>query len=91
MSVAQLTFRPEPARAPPLFSLMVVYLRKPHEFVDVLGQEDHVAVWRYHGDEALQRLQVQTVHLSVLIAAAAAAWRERQQTREGYSLVQRWL
>lgn len=58
-----------------------MYLREPHEFVDVLGQEYHVAVGRYHGDEALQRLQVQTVHLSVLVAvtaAAAAAWRERR-------------
>lgn len=63
---------------------MVVYLREPHEFVDVLGQEYHVAVGRYHGDEALQRLQVQTVHLSVLVAVTAAvatAWRERQKTR----------
>lgn len=64
-----------------------MYLREPHEFVDVLGQEYHVAVGRYHGDKALQRLQVQTVHLSVLIAvaaaaaAAAAAWRETQKTR----------
>ncbi len=65
-------------------SLMVVYLREPHEFVDVLRQEYHVAIGRYHGDEALQRLQVQTVHLSVLVAitaAVAAAWREKQKTR----------
>lgn len=54
-------------------SLTVTYLREPHEFADVLGQEYHVAVGRYHGDEALQRLQVQTVHLSVLIAVTAAA------------------
>lgn len=55
------------------------YLRQPHELVDILRQEDHVAVGRYHGDEALQRLQVQTVHLSVLLAvsAAAAAWRDK--------------
>lgn len=58
----------------PLF----VYLCEPHELVDVLGQIYHITVWCYHGDEALQRLQVQTVHLSVLvtIAAAATAWRE---------------
>lgn len=70
-------------------SLTVTYLREPHEFADVLGQEYHVAVGRYHGDEALQRLQVQTVHLSVLIAvnaaaaaaAAAAACRDGQKTR----------
>lgn len=65
-------------------SSMVVYLREPHEFVDVLRQEYHVAVGRHHGDEALQRLQVQTVHLSVLVAIAAAtatAWREGQRTR----------
>lgn len=54
-------------------SLTVTYLREPHEFADVLGQEYHVAVGRYHGDKALQRLQVQTVHLSVLIAVTAAA------------------
>lgn len=55
------------------------YLREPHELGDVLGQKDHVAVRRYHGDEALQRLQVQAVHLSVLIAvtAAAAAWSQK--------------
>lgn len=69
-------------------SLTVTYLREPHEFADVLGQEYHVAVGRYHGDEALQRLQVQTVHLSVLIAvtaaaatAAATACRDGQKTR----------
>lgn len=64
-------------------SLTVTYLREPHEFADVLGQEYHVAVGRYHGDEALQRLQVQTVHLSVLIAVtvAAAACRDGQKTR----------
>lgn len=57
---------------------MAVYLRESHEFVDVLRQEDHVTIWCYYGDEALQRLQVQAVHLSVVLAvAAAAAWRER--------------
>lgn len=62
---------------------MVLYLSEPHDFVDVLGQEYHVAVRCYHGDEALQRLQVQTVHLSVLVTAAAAAtaWREREKTK----------
>lgn len=75
-------------------SLMAVYLRESHEFVDVLGQEDHVTIWCYYGDEALQRLQVQAVHLSVVLAvAAAAAWRERQQTGDAYKLflIQCWL
>lgn len=30
-----------------------VYLREAHELVDVLRQEDHVPIRRYHGDEAL--------------------------------------
>lgn len=78
---------------------MAVYLRESHEFVDVLGQEDHVTIWCYHGDEALQRLQVQAVHLSVVLAVAAAAatvaaaWRERQQTGDAHKLflIQCWL
>lgn len=63
----------------PLFA----YLREPHELVDVLRQIYHITIWCYHGNEALQRLQVQTVHLSVLVAmaGAAAAWREEPRWR----------
>lgn len=67
---------------------LFVYLCEAHELVDVLGQKYHITVWCYHGDEALQRLQVQAVHLSVLIAVTAAArtaW--RRETRWNKQIV----
>lgn len=77
-----------------------VYLREPHEFVDVLRQKYHVAIWCYHSDEALQRLQVQTVHLSVLLvvtaatAAVATAWlrqKEKDAKQGAFNNIKCWL
>lgn len=78
-----------------VFPTLFVYLCEAHELVDVLGQKYNIAVWRYHGDEALQRLQVQAVHLSVLIAVTAAAptaWRrETRWNKQTVSVNLGWL
>lgn len=41
------------------------HLGESHELADVFRQEDHVAILGHHGNESLQRFQVQVVHLLV--------------------------